>query len=129
MQDRLDLHIWVDPVNAEDLVDEALEEPSEIVAQRVASARAIQLERFAKEKIFTNSQMDAGLLRKYCHIGRTENEFLKEIIRKLRLSGRAYSRILKISRTIADLAGNESISLPDIAEAVRFRSLDREREI
>jgi len=129
MMDRLDLQIWVDPVKPEELVDDTLEESSEMVAARVLAARRIQMERFAKEKIFTNSQMDAGLLRKYCNIGKAENEYLKEIIRKLRLSGRAYSRILKISRTIADLSGNAAISLADIAEAVRYRSLDREKEL
>lgn len=128
MMDRIDLHIHVSAVKPEDLVNEELGESSEVVAKRVAAARGIQLKRFAGEGIFTNSEMNAEQLRRYCDVGKSGNEFLKEVIRKLNLSGRAYTRILKIARTIADLAGNGSVTMPDIAEAIRYRSLDRGRE-
>jgi len=125
MLDRLDLHIQVDPVKAEELVGDDYGESSEEVARRVLAAREIQQRRFAKEGIFTNAAMNAELLHRYCNIGKAENDFLKEVIKRLNLSGRAYSRILKISRTIADLEGCEMISLQHLAEAVKYRSLDR----
>lgn len=123
--DRLDLHIQVDPVKAEELVGENFGEPSEAVAQRVQAAREIQQRRFAKEGIFTNAAMNAELLCKFCGVGKAENDYLKEVIKRLNLSGRAYSRILKLARTIADLESSERISLQHIAEAVKYRSLDR----
>lgn len=125
MMDRLDLQIFCRNVSAEDLTSEGDEECSEAIAARVARAREVQLKRFRSEGIFTNSQMDTALLRKYCGIGAQERAFLKTAIEKLNLSARAYSRILKLARTIADLDGNELISLQDITEALQFRNLDR----
>ena len=133
MMDRLDMHIQCDNVAAEELMGGADEEPSAAIAERVVRAREIQLARFRDETarkptgegVFTNAQMDAAMLRRYCALGAKETAFLTEAIRKLNLSARAYSRILKLSRTIADLAGAPAITLPHLSEAIRFRSLDR----
>ncbi len=125
MMDRLDLQIFVRNVSADELTSEGDEECSEAIASRVAAAREIQLRRFREEGIFTNSQMDTALIRKYCGIGAQERAFLKNAIEKLNLSARAYNRILKLARTIADLEGNNFISLQNITEALQYRNLDR----
>ena len=123
--DRIDLHIWVDRVETDRLVDNGQEEPSEVIARKVEKARQIQLERFKNESIFTNSRMNVSLIEKYCRVGEQEKRFLATLIDKLHLSARAYSRILKLSRTIADLDGKEYIGMAHISEAVQFRNLDR----
>ena len=133
LMDRLDMHIQCDNVAAEELLGRVDEEPSALIAERVLRAREIQLARFRGESarrpngegIFTNAQMDASMLRRYCALGPRETSFLTDAIRKLNLSARAYSRILKLARTIADLAGSSAITLPHLSEAIRFRSLDR----
>ncbi len=125
MMDRLDMHIFCRSVSAADLTSDEKAEDSASIAARVAAARRIQMKRFAGEGIFTNSQMNTAQIRQFCVIGRTENEFLKNAIEKLNLSARAYSRILKLARTIADLEGNNLISLQNITEALQFRNLDR----
>lgn len=125
MMDRIDMHIFIQAVPVDDLLKDSLSEPSESIAKRVVAAREIQLERFKKEGIFTNSQMSAQMISKYCEVGYEQRSFLKGVIEKLHLSARAYARILKLSRTIADLQGNNFISLQDISEAVQFRNLDR----
>jgi len=127
MQDRIDMHIFCRPVSAIDLTKDGDEESSATIAARVAAAREVQLKRFAADGIFTNSQMNTPLIRKYCAIGPKEKEFLRDAISKLNLSARSYSRILKLARTIADLGGNSFITLADIGEALQFRSLDREK--
>lgn len=123
--DRMDLHIWCSQPRPEELTDTAFSESSEAMKSRIVRARDIQSERFRNENIFTNSQMDAEMLRRYCDIGEQGTKYLKDVLRKMNLSARAFSRILKLSRTIADLSGEKFISLQNIAEAVRFRSLDR----
>lgn len=125
MMDRIDMHIWVNSVPARELVDAPPGEASEAIAARVVKARKTQLERFREEGIFTNSQMNASLIAKYCKIKEREKEFLQNAVEKLNLSARAYSRILKLARTIADLRSSPEIELGDIAEAIQFRSLDR----
>ena len=125
LMDRIDMHIRCDSVPAEDLLKGADAEPSAAIAQRVVRAREIQVARFRADGIFTNSQMNAALLRRYCALGVRETEFLKNAISRLNLSARAYSRILKLARTIADLAASPDIRLPHLAEAIGFRSLDR----
>ena len=133
MMDRLDMHIRCDNVAAEDLMGGDEAESSEVIAERVIRARKVQLARFRDETarkptgegVFTNAQMDAALLRRYCALGPQESEFLKKAIVRLNLSARAYSRILKLARTIADLAGSPEIGLPHLAEAIGYRSLDR----
>lgn len=125
MMDRIDMHIFVKAVSGEDLTSEQEQEPSEKIAQRVVAARQIQSERFKRDSIFTNGQMNDTLMHRYCKVGQQETNFLKTVIAKLNLSARSYSRILKLSRTIADLQGNNFISLQNISEAVQFRNLDR----
>lgn len=125
MMDRLDMHVFCRNVSAEELTSEECGECSADIAARVAAAREIQMKRFSGEEIFTNSQMNAAQLRRYCTIGQKESSFLKKAIEKLNLSARAYGRILKLARTIADLDGNNFISLQNIMEALQFRNLDR----
>lgn len=123
--DRFDMSIHCSRVSGDDLFDVKTAESSASIAERVAKARKIQAERFAGESIFTNAQMNAEHIRRYCGIGETERKFLKGVVEKLGLSARAYGRILKLARTIADLEGNKLISLYNISEAVQFRCLDR----
>lgn len=125
MMDRIDMHIMVHPVESSKLVDDSSSEPSSEIAARVAAARKIQIERFRDDGIFTNSQMGPALIRKYCGIDDEQRKYLDQIIRKLKLSARSFSRILKLSRTIADLDGAKCISLKHISEAVGFREMDR----
>jgi magnesium chelatase family protein len=125
MMDRIDMHIMVRPVESKRLVDETEAEPSSAIAARVAAAREIQRQRFASESIFTNSQMSAALIKKFCPLDVQERDFLDNAIRRLGLSARSYSRILKLSRTIADLEGVKFISLSHISEAIGFREMDR----
>ena len=125
MMDRIDMHVYVKRVPAEELVSEAKAEPSSVIAARVARARQIQQERFAGEGIFTNSAMSAQMLSRYCRLPASQVEFMNRIIEKLGLSARAYSRILKLSRTISDLAGEKDITPEAIAEAIQYRNLDR----
>jgi magnesium chelatase family protein len=122
MMDRIDMHVYVKRVPAEELVSEAKAEPSSVIAARVARARQIQQERFASEGIFTNSAMSAQMLSRYCRLPASQIEFMNRIIEKLGLSARAYSRILKLSRTISDLAGEKDITPEAIAEAIQYRS-------
>ena len=131
MMDRLDMHIQCDNVPAEELLGDREEEPSSAIAERVVRSREIQLARFRDEGLFTNAQMDAARLRRYCPLDAQSTAFLSAAIRRLNLSARAYSRILKLARTIADLAASPQIALPHLSEAIRFRSLDRltDREI
>ncbi|MFA6895348.1 MAG: ATP-binding protein, partial [Bacteroidales bacterium] len=125
LMDRIDMQIYVYPVPGGDLVRESVAESSSIIALRVAAAREIQRERFKSEGIFTNSQMSSRMIKKYCRIGEEEKAFLNNIIDKLNISARAYSRILKLSRTIADLEGINFISLRNISEAIQYRNMDR----
>ena len=123
--DRIDLQIYVERVPAEQLVAAPSAEPSSVIAERVMRARELQARRFASEGIFTNSAMTAKMLSKYCPLTAAQVEFLDKIIDKLGLSARAYSRILKLARTISDLAGEKDISQASIAEALQYRNLDR----
>ncbi|MDD2595210.1 MAG: YifB family Mg chelatase-like AAA ATPase [Bacteroidales bacterium] len=125
MMDRIDMHIFVKGVTGDELLKDGEEESSAAIAARVVAARNIQMERFKNDGIFVNSGMNSEMIKRYCEIGSQEKLFLKTVIRKLNLSARAYSRILKLARTIADLEGNNFISLRHISEAVQFRNLDR----
>ena len=99
----------------------AQEEPSSVIAARVKKAREIQLERFKNEDFYTNARIPAGKLATYCRIGAKEQAFLKSYISRQGISARGYSRILKISRTIADLDGKDFISLEHISKAIQLR--------
>lgn len=125
--DRIDIHIEVTPVKFDELTDESASEKSEIVRGRVVKARDIQEKRYAENKgIYCNAQMSTKLLKTICRIDKTGQELLKTAMERLGLSARAYDRILKVSRTIADLSGSENITSEHLAEAIQYRSLDRD---
>ncbi|MES2278446.1 MAG: YifB family Mg chelatase-like AAA ATPase [Bacteroidota bacterium] len=125
--DRIDLHVEVTPVNFNELASDRLAEKSELIRDRVIKAREIQSERFGnKPDLHANAQMSPQMVRDVCKINTAGQNLLKKAMEKLGLSARAYDRILKVSRTIADLAGSEEILLEHLAEAIHFRSLDRE---
>lgn len=125
--DRIDLHVEVHPVPFEQLSKDHPAEGSASIRKRVIEARAIQSQRFKNiEGVHYNAQMGTKLIRKFCKIDDAGRTLLKNAMDKLGLSARAYDRILKVSRTIADLEKNEEIRPENIAEAIQYRSLDRE---
>lgn len=127
LMDRIDLHVEVLPVPYNELSDSRRGEPSSEVRKRVVKARKIQEERFkAYPGIHSNAQMTSQLLQKYCFLDVACRDALGHAMRRLGLSARAYDRILKVSRTIADLDGSERIQLGHLAEAINYRSLDRD---
>jgi magnesium chelatase family protein len=123
--DRIDIHIDVPPVAFKDLRNAAAEESSASIRNRVINARNHQARRFAREQILTNAQMKNRHLKKFCPIDSGSARLLETAVDKLHLSARAYNRVLKIARTIADLEGDKNITQDHIAEAVQYRSLDR----
>jgi len=123
--DRIDIHVEVPAVKYEELSGLPTGEKSESIRQRVNNSRDIQLERFAGEKIYSNSQMNPKQIRKHCQLGDESKNVLKMAMDKMGLSARAFDRILKVSRTIADLEESENITVAHISEAVQYRSLDR----
>lgn len=124
--DRIDLHVHVNPVKYQDLSSKVDAEKSEIVRERVIKAREIQLKRFKDRKgIYANSSMGSKEIKEFCKIDSDCENLMKMAITKLGLSARAYDRILKVSRTIADLSGEQNISTSHISEAIQYRSLDR----
>ncbi len=123
--DRIDIHVEVPAVKYDELSGLPTGEKSESVRQRVNNSRDIQLERFAAEKIYSNSQMNPKQIRKYCQLDDESKNVLKMAMDKMGLSARAYDRILKVSRTIADLEESDNITVAHISEAVQYRSLDR----
>ena len=126
LMDRIDMHIYVERVPADDLTASEGAESSATIAERVRKARKIQSERFRGESgVFTNARMNAEMISRYCAVGSIEKEFLCKLIDRLGLSARAYGRVLKLARTIADMAGEKNISLDSISEAVQYRNLDR----
>jgi magnesium chelatase family protein len=124
--DRIDIHIEVVPVPFEELSKKSQGESSGDIRERVVKCREIQQKRFAGMPIYCNAQMDTKLIRKYCVLDEECGQILKTAMEKLGLSARAYDRIIKVSRTIADLDNSESIRPEHLAEAIQFRSLDRE---
>lgn len=125
--DRIDIHIDVPAVRFKDLTGDPPSdaEPSSGIRQRVIAAREAQHRRFTGEKIFSNAAMTPRMIRSYCKIDPEGEQLLERAMTRLGLSARAYDRILKVSRTIADLEGSEAIRSPHVAEAVGYRSLDR----
>lgn len=124
LMDRIDMHIEVDSVSYDELRSEELEEPSADIKSRVDKARDIQLNRYKNSGIFSNAKMNDQMVKKYCKISETSDAMLRYAFEKLNLSARAYSRILKVARTIADLEGSEQIKDEHLIEAVSYRSLD-----
>ncbi|UCH20554.1 MAG: YifB family Mg chelatase-like AAA ATPase [Deltaproteobacteria bacterium] len=123
--DRIDIHVEVPAVPYKDLMDESNAESSTQIRKRVEAARRIQSQRFSRTKIYCNAQMSGRHLKKHCRIDAASNRLLEAAIDKLGLSARAYNRILKIARTIADLDGKTDIQVDQISEAVQYRNLDR----
>ncbi len=125
--DRIDLHVEVTPVNFNELSSEKAGEKSELIRKRVIRAREIQQERFqTKAEVYCNAQMNPQTVRNLCKIDTAGQTLLKQAMEKLGLSARAYDRILKVARTIADLAESDEIEIAHLAEAIHYRSLDRE---
>ena len=125
IMDRIDLQIWVHPVETSALIRREKAEPSALIAQRVLKAREIQQKRFAGSGIFTNAEMSSKQLETFCPLDEPCKELLERLIDKLGLSARAYTRIIKIARTIADLADSPDIRPEHLAEAASYRFLDR----
>lgn len=125
--DRIDIHIEVVPVSYDELSDVQPSESSETIRERVIKSRERQAARFEPhDNIYCNAQMHSKMIRKYCEIDSAGKNLLKKAMENLGLSARAYDRILKVSRTIADLEGDENIQAHHLAEAINYRSLDRE---
>lgn len=125
--DRIDLHVEVTPVSFSELASTRETEKSESIRARVIKAREIQDIRFAKhENLHSNAQMSPKMVRKVCQISEAGQTLLKTAMERLGLSARAYDRILKVARTIADLADSENVELEHLAESINYRSLDRD---
>lgn len=127
LMDRIDIHIEVPAVPFNELAEKDDGEPSNAIQGRVQDARELQLSRFkSSENLFANAQMESKDLKNHCQLDTESNELLKTAMQKLGLSARAYDRILKVSRTIADLEGQTHINSGHISEAIQYRSLDRQ---
>jgi magnesium chelatase family protein len=125
--DRIDIHIEVTPVPFEKLSEDRKGESSVEIRKRVTTARELQTQRFnGLEKVHYNAQMNTKQIREFCKLDKTSLELLKNAMERLNLSARAYDRILKVARTIADLENAENINGNHISEAIQYRSLDRE---
>ncbi len=125
MLDRLDLHVEIPPVKYEELQGGTQEETSATIKKRVDTARRIQIERYRGTDISCNAGLTPALLKQYCLLTQDAEEILAAAFASMGLSGRAYDRLLKVSRTLADLDGETQIDVPHIAQAIQFRSLDR----
>ena len=124
LMDRIDMYIEVDGVDYGDLSSEFVEENSENIKKRVDSARKIQTQRFESTKVFCNAKMNNAQIKKYCQLDKNCSKVLEVAFDNLKLTGRAYNRILKVARTIADLEGSENIEKDHIIEAISYRNLD-----
>ena len=125
--DRIDLHVEVTPVAFSQLSSTQNSESSADIRNRVISARKIQVDRFSQRPgIYANAQMNSKELKKICQLDDAGQVLLKKAMERLNLSARAYDRILKVARTIADLSSSEYIMTEHIAEAIQYRNLDRE---
>jgi magnesium chelatase family protein len=121
MLDRIDIHIEVPRVEYEKLSDDRLGESSTEVQERVEAARNQQRERFNEEDLVCNAEMGPAEVRKYCNLDETCSALMRTAMSQMQLSARAYHRVLKLSRTIADLAGGEEITPSHLAEALQYR--------
>ena len=124
--DRIDIQVEVPGLRYQELATKDAGESSGTIRRRVNAARALQLRRFEKTKLHSNAQMGTREIKRYCTVREDAEKLLETAINKLGLSARAYSRVLKVGRTIADLAGAENIEASHIAEAIQYRSLDRQ---
>ena len=124
LMDRIDLHVEVDSITYSELSEDIQEESSASIKERVDRARQIQLDRFKGTKIYNNAKMTNAMVKKYCKLDNRSIDLLGQAFSDLNLSARAYNRILKVSRTIADLEGSKEILPSHIMEAIGYRSLD-----
>jgi len=124
--DRIDIHIEITPVAFDALASKTVNETSEQIRKRVIKAREIQQKRFADTDIYANAQMSSRLLRRHVEIDESGKQILKTATERLGLSARAYDRILKVARTIADLEASDKVLTHHLAEAINYRTLDRE---
>ena len=125
--DRIDPHVEVTPVAFNELSTTRSQENSSAIRERVIRARDVQAERYKdSEGVYCNAQMSSKMLKEICVLPQPGQSLLKLSMERLNLSARAYDRILKVSRTIADLAGSDDIKIEHLAEAIQYRSLDRE---
>jgi magnesium chelatase family protein len=124
--DRIDIHLEVPALKTLELTQDTISgEPSSAIRNRVMNAREIQKNRFKGTKLHNNAQMGTRHIRKHCRLNQDCRDLLKNAIEKLGISGRAYDRILKVSRTIADLEAKESIESAHLAEAIQYRAFDK----
>ena len=123
--DRIDIQVEVPAVRYKELADQTSSETSETIRARVDRAREVQLARFGGRKIFCNARMSPRDLKRFCTTDAPAEKLLETAMAKLGLSARAYTRILKVARTIADLDGHPDITSAQVAEAIQYRSLDR----
>ncbi|HEX8751104.1 MAG TPA: ATP-binding protein, partial [Nitrospira sp.] len=129
LQDRIDIHIEVPSVPVRELYDDGpTPEPSSSIRTRVLEARDRQARRYSRDGIHTNAQLKPRLMKRYCGLDRGGQELLEQAMTRLGLSARAHGRILRVARTIADLAGAERIDSVHVAEAIQYRSPDRRLE-
>ncbi|MDD3840421.1 MAG: YifB family Mg chelatase-like AAA ATPase [Clostridia bacterium] len=125
MLDRIDIQLEVPALDYQDMVSKEKNESSAQIKERVDKAREIQLDRYRKEKIYFNSQLSTKLIKKYCMMDKDSKKLLENAFEKLKLSMRAYNKIIKIARTVADIEGEEWIRENHIAEVIQYRTLDR----
>ena len=124
--DRIDIHVEVASLSEDELMKRPTGESSQVLRDRVQAARSKQSERFADSATHCNAQMTSKELRKHCELDDPAAQLLKLALSEMGISARAYDRILRVARTIADLNGSEILSIPEISEAIQYRSLDRE---
>jgi magnesium chelatase family protein len=127
--DRIDIQIEVPPLSYEELSDAPPAESSASVRSRVTEARHLSAVRFKNEKIYSNAAMNQSHIKKYCRLGAEASSLMRDAFERMKLSARGYDRILRVARTIADLAGSEEILTVHVAEAVQLRSLDRKYQL
>jgi magnesium chelatase family protein len=125
LMDRIDIHIEVPAIKFNEIASDTLAEPSASIRERVTRARAVQQARFRADGIYANAHMKPRHIRRYCRIGEDSQSLMQRAMERLGLSARAYNRILKVARTIADLEGSENVASHHISEAIQYRSLDR----
>jgi magnesium chelatase family protein len=125
MLDRLDIHVEVPPIDFDSLKAKGGEETSETIRERVNRARRIQEERYKGTGITCNARLTPAMLEQHCVLSPEAEKALRLAFDRMGLSARAYDRILKVARTVADLEGSENIETPHIMQAIQFRSLDR----
>ncbi|MCI0617422.1 ATP-dependent protease, partial [bacterium] len=124
--DRFDIQLDIPAVKSQELLTENFEsEASQLIRNRVCTARKIQLDRYRKHRLFSNSQLPAKLMKQYCGLAEPCLQLMEKAIRKFHLSARAYHRILKVARTIADLESASDIQPHHLAEAIQYRSIDQ----